>query len=216
MKMNAAILIFSCLTYNVCYAGIPVIDAGSIAQSTALVIEAKNQLKELQDQVKTAKSQLDDFKKEAQDTKRRLEGFTDYSNIFGSAESYLKDTLSDATKEITNMDALKAEHGIEVSSGTQLSRDYETKLKKLERYENLQKVLEKQSGKLDKLQRNFSDAETPQQREEILNNLQLENMKMQNTLTSVQLAMSQEKESADIEKQKAVQEWNKNFFAIPK
>ncbi|EKN3347841.1 hypothetical protein O8E94_003170 [Yersinia ruckeri] len=216
MKINLLALFVSFVLASNASAGIPVIDAGSIAQSTALVMEAGKQLKELQDQVKTAKNQLEDFRKEAEDTKKRLEGFTDYSNVFGSAETYLNDTLSEAKKDITNMDSLKSQHGIDAPSDTQLSKEYETKLKKIQRYETMEKNLVTQSKKLDKLQRNFSDAETPQQREEILNNLQLENMKMQNTLVAFDLAMKQEQASAEIEKQKAVQKWNKDFFSIPK
>lgn len=216
MKINLMALFVSFVLASNASAGIPVIDAGSIAQSTALVVEAGKQLKELQDQVKTAKNQLADFRKEAEDTKKRLEGFTDYSNIFGSAETYLKNTLNEAKKDIINMDSLKSQYGIDAPSNTKLSKEYETKLKKIQRYETMENNIVTQSKKLDKLQRNFSDAETPQQREEILNNLQLENMKMQNTLVAFDLAMKQEQTSAEIEKQKAVQEWNKKFFSIPK
>lgn len=215
MKIKLVALLVSVIITHHAGAVISVFDAGSIAQSAALVAEAGKQLKELQDQVKTAKNQLEDFRREAEDTKKRLEGFSDYSNIFGSAETYLNDTLNQAKKKITNMDSLKSQHGINAASDTQLSKEYEVKIKKIERYETMEKNLVAKSKKLDRLQRKFSEAKTPQQREEILNNLQLENMKMQNTLVAFDLAMKQEHTSAAIEKQKAAQKWNKNFFAIP-
>lgn len=186
--------------------GIPTIDVAAIAESVKMLEEARNQLNELKTQVATAKSQLDSFVKEAEDTKRRLEGYTDFSNIFDSSTEYLKDTLNDFKSDIKQVeidDYLKSK-GVDVKDDTELKADYERKVEKIKRYEKIQTNLESQSSKLDKLQREFKSATTPQKREEILNTIQLENLKMQNTMKTVELEMKKQEQEQEIEKKEAV------------
>ncbi|MFH6841013.1 type IV secretion system protein [Providencia sp. 2024EL-00732] len=198
-----ASFVFSPLSFA---GGIPTIDVAAIAEAEKMLLEARNQLKELQTQVATAKSQLDDFRKEAEETKKRLEGYTDFSNIFDSSTEYLKDTLNDFKSDIKQVeidDYLKSK-GVDVQDNTELKADYERKVEQIKRYEKIQTNLESQSTKLDKLQREFRDATTPQKREEILNTIQLENLKMQNTMKTVELEMKKQEQEQEIEKKEAV------------
>lgn len=194
--------------------GIPTIDVAAIAESVKMLEEARNQLNELKTQVATAKSQLDSFVKEAEDTKRRLEGYTDFSNIFDSSTEYLKDTLNDFKSDIKQVeidDYLKSK-SVDVKDDTELKADYERKVEKIKRYEKIQTNLESQSSKLDKLQREFKSATTPQKREEILNTIQLENLKMQNTMKTVELEMKkQEQENQILESEALKASMDKEF-----
>lgn len=202
--ITALLLVFTCSSSSVYASGIPVIDAASIAESVKMLAEAQKQLKELQEQVATAKSQLDDFRKEAEETKKRLEGFTDFGNIFDSSTAYLKDTLKDIQGDLSDADYYdwQAKQKIETEKGSGLEAEYQRRAAKIHRYEKMQDNLTVQSAKLDSLQREFKDATTPQKREEVLNTIQLENLKMQNTMKAVEFEMKkQEQEDAVAEKE---------------
>lgn len=199
----AASFIFSPISFA---GGIPVIDAAGLAESVKMVMEAQNQLKELQDQVKTAKSQLDDFRKEAEETKKRLEGYANFDNIFDSSTEFLKDTLKDYEKEISKgeVDDYLKSKGIDVKDDTELKAQYERKIEQIKRNEKTQERLMQQSKKMDKLQREFETATTPQKREEILNTIQLENLKMQNTMKAVELEIKKQEQENEMERKEAV------------
>lgn len=202
--ITALFVIFTCSINSVYADGIPTFDALNVQQSVKMVAEAQKQLKELQEQVATAKSQLDDFRKEAEETKKRLEGFTDFGNIFDSSTAYLKDTLKDIQGDLSDADYYdwQAKQKIETEKGSGLEAEYQRRAAKIHRYEKMQDNLKVQSAKLDSLQREFKDATTPQKREEVLNTIQLENLKMQNTMKAVEFEMKkQEQEDAVAEKE---------------
>ncbi|MEG9385077.1 type IV secretion system protein [Morganella morganii] len=202
--ITALLLVFTCSSSSVYASGIPVIDAASIAESVKMLAEAQKQLKELQEQVATAKSQLEDFRKEAEETKKRLEGFTDFGNIFDSSTAYLKDTLKDIQGDLSDADYYdwQAKQKIETEKGSGLEAEYQRRAAKIHHYEKMQDNLTVQSAKLDSLQREFKDATTPQKREEVLNTIQLENLKMQNTMKAVEFEIKkQEQEDAVAEKE---------------
>lgn len=202
--ITALFVIFTCSVSSVYADGIPTFDALNVQQSVKMVAEAQKQLKELQEQVATAKSQLEDFRKEAEETKKRLEGFTDFGNIFDSSTAYLKDTLKDIQGDLSDADYYdwQAKQKIETEKGSGLEAEYQRRAAKIHRYEKMQDNLTVQSAKLDSLQREFKDATTPQKREEVLNTIQLENLKMQNTMKAVEFEMKkQEQEDAVAEKE---------------
>lgn len=155
--------------------GIPVIDGAAVAQAVALVEKANAQIKELQAQVQTAKSQLDAYKQEVIDTKKRLEGFTDYSAIFGSAEAYMQDFWED----MKNLDGKKFEdmadkYGFDTRELEAVKEKYEEKFQQVHKYETLEKNIHARSVALNNAQKAFADAKTPQQREELRNNIAME------------------------------------------
>ncbi|WP_323085855.1 type IV secretion system protein [Providencia alcalifaciens] len=211
----SASFIFSPISFA---GGIPVIDAAGLAESVKMVMEAQNQLKELQDQVKTAKSQLDDFRKEAEETKKRLEGYANFDNIFDSSTEFLKDTLKDYEKEISKgeVDDYLKSKGIDVKDDTELKAQYERKIEQIKRNEKTQERLMQQSKKMDKLQREFETATTPQKREEILNTIQLENLKMQNTMKAVELEIKKQEEENKILENEALKASVSKEFEKPK
>lgn len=177
MKMVTFILTVI-LSKQVC-AGIPVIDASSIAQSAMLVTEAKNQLTELKEQLSTAKNQLLDFQKEAEATKKRLEGYTDYSSIFGSADSFLKKNSDELMNSgVENLDGLRKKYDFESSSST-MQKKYDSLLQRINSMEVHNERLNKKSKEMNALHKQFSNATTPQEKADISNQLQTENINMQ-------------------------------------
>lgn len=202
MKIRTLFLLISFSFTPVAFSsgGIPTIDGAAIAQSAQILNEAKNQLKELQDQVKTAKNQLADFQKEAEATKKRLEGYSDFSSYFDSSSSYLKNTLDDVKKDVSSKDLMDyfSDNNIQVKEGSGLEAVYKSKVEEIKTYERLQDNLTSQTKKMDRLQRDFENATTPQQKQDILNTLQMENLKMDTTLKAVDYEMKKKKEAAEI------------------
>lgn len=178
-NMKMAILTLAAILSKQVYAGIPVIDASSIAQSAMLVTEAKNQLTELKEQLSTAKNQLLDFQKEAEATKKRLEGYTDYSSIFGSADSYLKKNSDELMNSgVENLDGLRKKYDLE-SSSSAMQKKYDSLLQRINSMEVHNERLNKKSKEMNALQEQFSNATTPQEKSDISNQLQTENINMQ-------------------------------------
>lgn len=198
--------------------GIPVIDGASIAESIKMVQEAQKQLKELQDQVRTAKTQLEDFRKEAEETKKRLEGYANFDNIFDSSTEFLKETLKDYEKELsrTEIDDYLKSKGIDVKENSELKAQYERKIEQIKRNERTQERLTEQSKRMDRLQREFERATTPQKREEILNTIQLENLKMQNTMKAVELEIKKQEQENEIIESEALKASVSKEFEKPK
>lgn len=183
------------------FAGIPVIDPTAIAQATAMVNEAKNQLVELKSQVETAKNQLKEFQNEAEATKKRLEGYSDFSSYFDSSSSYLKDTLNETMQDVSSQDLSNyfSQNNISVESGSGVEAVYKSKIEKIKTYERLQDNLSKQTLKMDRLQRDFEKATTPQQKQDILNTVQMEKLKMDTTMQSVNFELNKQSEQEKIE-----------------
>lgn len=219
MKKNiVAVLLSSALASPVVFGGgIPTIDGAAIAQSAQILNEAKNQLKELQDQVKTAKNQLADFQKEAEETKRRLEGYTDFGSYFDSSSAYLKDTLNDVKKDITSKDLSDFfnDNDIKVEDGSGLESIYKAKVEEIKTYERLQDNLTTQAKKMDRLQRDFESATTPQQKQDILNTLQMENLKMDTTLKAVDYELKKQKETQQIKENELQRKYMENEMKTP-
>ncbi|MDT1643172.1 type IV secretion system protein, partial [Escherichia coli] len=161
--------------------GVIVKDPGSIAKTVEVIKKAADQIAELKKQVDLATSQLEAYKQEVLDTKRRLEGITDYSAIFGSAESYMKDFWEDMKKELTDADirSMATKYGFDTKEYDRIKRQYESKFEEITKYEAMSKDLEKSAEKIKATQKAFSKADTPQKREELQNNILLETAAMQ-------------------------------------
>lgn len=217
MKKTMIVLLISSFMGSA-VAAIPVIDPTAIAQATALVAEAKNQLKELQDQVNTAKSQLDDFRKEAEATKKRLEGYSDFSSYFDSSSAYLKNTLEDATKSITSQDLddyYKSNNINDVKKGSGLETIYKEKVEQIKTYERLQNNLSEQTKKMDRLQRDFENATTPQQKQDILNAVQMEKLKMDVTMQAVNYELQKKNEENTVRENELKRNYMGSEMKVP-
>ena len=135
--------------------GVIVKDPGSIAKTVEVIKKAADQIAELKKQVDLATSQLEAYKQEVLDTKRRLEGITDYSAIFGSAESYMKDFWEDMKKELTDADirSMATKYGFDTKEYDRIKRQYESKFEEITKYEAMSKDLEKSAEKIKATQR---------------------------------------------------------------
>lgn len=201
-------------------AAIPVIDAKSIIEAQRMFEQAKKQLSELEEQVKTAKNQLESFEKEAELTKKRFEGYSDFTAIFGSSSSYLKNNLTEFKKGLNDADWQKVKKENDFNFNRQgeitaLEKNIKAKFEQTQRLEKMTNALIKKTEKLDSLQKEFKNATTPQQRAEVLNTLQLENQTMQNTLTGVSLEIQRQEKIEQIEKQKTALQYSEANFAKP-
>ncbi|WP_430733557.1 type IV secretion system protein [Escherichia coli] len=83
--------------------GIPVVDVTAIAKT---VEEGLNRAAEAARQLEQLKQQYEQTIRYAEEQKKRLEGFTDFSNGFDSASSYMKDSLSTITNSANQILAL--------------------------------------------------------------------------------------------------------------
>lgn len=177
------------------YAGIPVIDAGAIAQTALVVAEATKQLEQL-------KAQIDQFEQEANETKRRLEGYKDYGSVFDSSGAYLDNSLGDLDVSDSDIDEYLRSVGIQAEPDSQRLEQYRQDAKRVKQLEQSRARLVSQANRMDALQAQFSAATTPKERELIANTIQLESLKSQNTLKAVELELAmQDKESQLKEKE---------------
>ncbi|EDQ2484876.1 hypothetical protein ZW22_004383 [Salmonella enterica subsp. enterica serovar Oranienburg] len=196
--------------------GVIVEDPGSIAKTVEVIAKAKEQLDQLKEQVATAKGQLDAFKNEVIDTKKRLEGFSDYSTIFGSAESYMKDFWNDMSKDLSAADIRKIadKYGFDTTEYQQIEAQYKEKFEQVTRYEKLAKDIELSSGKLARAQTAFRNATTPQQREELRNNIILETSTMQAKIAQTDTEVRRMEKEQKLREEAALRKYSDDNFSL--
>lgn len=207
MQKRLIAIILVQIFFNFSHAAIPVFDAKSLIEAQNMLKNATEQLKILNKQVETTKNQLESFKKEAELTKNRFEGYSDFTAIFGSASSYLKNNLTEIKKGLSDDDwqKMKKENDLDFNREGEMAaieKNIKAKFEQTKRLEKMTNVLMKKTEKLDSLQKAFKNATTPQQREEVSNTLQLENQAMQNTLASVNLEIQRQEKIEQIENAK--------------
>ncbi|HGJ5856659.1 type IV secretion system protein [Arsenophonus nasoniae] len=214
--MIVSFMSLSLLNFPIYGSGIPVVDGAAIAQAVALVEKANAQIKELQDQVQTAKSQLDAYKQEVIDTKKRLEGFTDYSAIFGSAEAYMQDFWDDLNKDLNAADIRKFadKYGFNLKDYEQIEREYKNKFQQVEKYEALEKNITAHSRRLGGAQKAFNHAKTPQQREELLNNIILESNVLQAQIAQTNANIQKMEKEQKLKEEAAVKKYLDANFSL--
>ncbi|EEC9863817.1 conjugal transfer protein TrbJ [Escherichia coli] len=175
------------ITHNA-IAAIPVVDPASIAKT---VEEGVTRAKEAAANLQQLKEQYEQTIKYAEEQKRRLEGFTDFSNGFDSAESYMKTRLSvltDHSKE--NVSSLRDKYNLKSESNLAQTR-YDSILKQIDFYEKFNKSLLERANRMQNLQNSFSHANTPQQKADLANQLNTEKLTLEMQIKQYDIAERQ-------------------------
>ncbi|EEZ8146481.1 conjugal transfer protein TrbJ [Escherichia coli] len=175
------------ITHNA-IAAIPVVDPASIAKT---VEEGVTRAKEAAANLQQLKEQYEQTIKYAEEQKRRLEGFTDFSNSFDSAESYMKTRLSDLTDHSKeNVNSLRDKYNLKSESNLAQTR-YDSILKQIDFYEKFNKSLLERANRMQNLQNSFSHANTPQQKADLANQLNTEKLTLEMQIKQYDIAERQ-------------------------
>ena len=169
-------------------AAIPVVDPASIAKT---VEEGINRAKEAAANLQQLKEQYEQTIKYAEEQKRRLEGFTDFSNGFDTASSYMKNSLNDiASESHMGLDNLRKKYALSSTDSSAQNR-YDAVLQKINFYEQFNKSLQQRAERVQTLQGLFSSAQTPQQKTDLANQLNTEKLTLEMQIKQYDLAERQ-------------------------
>ncbi|HIA4165424.1 TPA: type IV secretion system protein [Escherichia coli] len=169
-------------------ADIPVVDPASIAKT---VEEGINRAKEAAANLQQLKEQYEQTIKYAEEQKRRLEGFTDFSNGFDTASSYMKNSLNDiASESHMGLDNLRKKYALSSTDSSAQNR-YDAVLQKINFYEQFNKSLQQRAERVQTLQGLFSSAQTPQQKTDLANQLNTEKLTLEMQIKQYDLAERQ-------------------------
>lgn len=198
------LFLFSFLAFsNLAFSqGIPTYDNASVMTQQQNFIK---QLAEMAEQLKVAEAQLNSFKEEALQMQKRFEGYSDLGNMFDVAN--LNKSIDSILK---NIDTSKIDDFLSknnVSFDSEGINNYKRLAESYSKYDVLLESLREKESKLDNLRKSFSLAQTPQEREELSNNIALEKIALDNERMAVQYALEQEKIMKEIEEKKEHDEW---------
>lgn len=169
-------------------AAIPVVDPASIAKT---VEEGINRAKEAAANLQQLKEQYEQTIKYAEEQKRRLEGFTDFSNGFDTASSYMKNSLNDiASESHMGLDNLRKKYALSSTDSSAQNR-YDAVLQKINFYEQFNKSLQQRAERVQTLQGLFSSAQTPQQKTDLANQLNTEKLTLEMQIKQYDIAERQ-------------------------
>ncbi|HAX5209906.1 TPA: conjugal transfer protein TrbJ [Escherichia coli] len=172
--------------------GIPVVDVAAIAKT---VEEGLNRAAEAAKQLEQLKQQYEQTIKYAEEQKQRLEGFTDFSNGFDNASSYMKDSLSTITNSAkSDLSSLRSQYDLS-SNVTETQQKYDAILAKIKFYENFNNEMQERAKRLTSLQKEFASADTPQKKTDLSNQLNTEKLTMELQLKQYDIAERQLVES---------------------
>ena len=170
--------------------GIPVVDVAAIAKT---VEEGLNRAAEAARQLEQLKQQYEQTIKYAEEQKKRLEGFTDFSNGFNDASNYMKDSLSTITDSAkSDLNSLRSQYNLS-SDVVETQQRYDAILAKIKFYENFNTQMQERAKRLTNLQKEFSNADTPQKKADLSNQLNTEKLTMELQLKLYDIAERQMK-----------------------
>ncbi|EFN9507705.1 conjugal transfer protein TrbJ, partial [Escherichia coli] len=170
--------------------GIPVVDVTAIAKT---VEEGLNRAAEAARQLEQLKQQYEQTIKYAEEQKKRLEGFTDFSNGFNDASNYMKDSLSTITDSAkSDLNSLRSQYNLS-SDVVETQQRYDAILAKIKFYENFNTQMQERAKRLTNLQKEFSNADTPQKKADLSNQLNTEKLTMELQLKQYDIAERQMK-----------------------
>ena len=170
------------------FASIPVVDVAAIAKT---VEEGLNRAAEAARQLEQLKQQYEQTIRYAEEQKKRLEGFTDFSNGFDSASSYMKDSLSTITNSAkSDLSSLRSQYDLS-SNVAETQQKYDAILAKIKFYENFNNEMQERAKRLTTLQKEFASADTPQKKADLSNQLNTEKLTMELQLKQYDIAERQ-------------------------
>ncbi|HFV2116416.1 TPA: type IV secretion system protein [Escherichia coli] len=187
MKLIYICLLVALSSFNA-VAAIPVVDPASIAKT---IEEGISRAKEAAANLQQLKEQYEQTIKYAEEQKRRLEGFTDFSNGFDTASSYMRNSLNDiASESHIGLDSLRKKYALSSTDSAAQNR-YDAVLQKINFYEQFNKSLQQRAERVQTLQGLFSSAQTPQQKTDLANQLNTEKLTLEMQIKQYDLAERQ-------------------------
>ncbi|MED9207405.1 type IV secretion system protein [Escherichia marmotae] len=187
MKLIYICLLVALSSFNA-VAAISVVDPASIAKT---VEEGISRAKEAAANLQQLKEQYEQTIKYAEEQKRRLEGFTDFSNGFDTASSYMRNSLNDiASESHIGLDSLRKKYALSSTDSAAQNR-YDAVLQKINFYEQFNKSLQQRAERVQTLQGLFSSAQTPQQKTDLANQLNTEKLTLEMQIKQYDLAERQ-------------------------
>lgn len=170
------------------HANIAVVDIAAIAKT---VEEGLTRAQEAANNLAKLKEQYEQSVKYAEDQKKRLEGFSDFSNGFDSASSYMKDSLEQITKDASNnLSEVRNAYGLN-SDSTNIQARYDATLKMIKIYDDFNDSLQSRAHRMQKLQESFSKATTPQEKTDLANQLNAEKLTLDMQIKQYDIAERQ-------------------------
>lgn len=192
MKTNICkvILLVNLLSLSeVIFAGIPVVDLGSVKAMTETLSAAKKQYEQLKAQYDQAQKLFDVAKG---DRSRLFEGFKDFrvQQMLQNPtmRSYLpSETANDLLKISSNVGELRQKHNL-ITPNKSSQEVFDAMLTELETMQNAYDAAGRRSKNLDTLNQRLAEANTPQEKADLLNVISLEQSNLINEKTKLDIA----------------------------
>ncbi|EGZ8458157.1 conjugal transfer protein TrbJ [Salmonella enterica] len=176
------------ISFNNYASGIPVVDVAAIAKT---VEEGLTRAQEAANNLAQLKQQYEQSIKYAEEQKKRLEGFSNFSNGFDSASSYMKDSLDQITNDASkNLSDVRNKYNLSSDSANIQAR-YDATLKKIKIYEDFNDNLQSRAKRMQKLQESFATATTPQEKADLANQLNTEKLTLDMQIKQYDIAERQ-------------------------
>lgn len=191
---------FSTVAYS---SGIPVVDIASIAKT---VEEGLTRAQEAAQQYEQLKREYDQSIKYAEEQKKRLEGFTNFNSGFDTASSYMKQQLNDLTDtKQYDVDSELDKFGL--NSSESIKSRLEGAAAKVKFFDAYNVELKDRATKLENLQSKYNEATTPQQKADLTNQLQTEQINMQYFMKQNELAEKQMEQQNQLRQEQLRKQW---------
>jgi type IV secretion system protein VirB5 len=168
--------------------GIPTVDVASIAQ---MVLDSTTRAAEFAETIQAARQRLEQMRNSAQFYQDMVEGaysFEDVLNESGLSEDLALSTWSDAYDNVSRLQDLRDDFGLNSSDPYTQSR-WDSELLRFDANQKLYDSTVKRNEKMLSLLTQFSSATTPAQKESLANAIHFEQLQLQNDVQMVQ-AMS--------------------------
>jgi len=203
LKKSIALMLLLLPLSSLTYAVIPVTDAASIAKA---VQEGLTRAQEAAQQYEQLKREYEQSVQYAQEQKNRLEGFTNFNTGFDTASSYLKGQLNDLAN-VKNYDTDTALNQYGLNDTASIKARLEGSAAKIKFLDNYNVELKNRASKLENLQSKFSQATTPQQKSDLTNQLQTEQINMQYFMKQNELAEKQMEQQDKLRQEQLRKQW---------
>ncbi|EFI4715957.1 conjugal transfer protein TrbJ [Escherichia coli] len=185
---NKFLALLLAISFNNYASGIPVVDVAAIAKT---VEEGLTRAQEAANNLAQLKQQYEQSIKYAEEQKKRLEGFSNFSNGFDSASSYMKDSLDQITNDASkNLSDVRNKYNLSSDSANIQAR-YDATLKKIKIYEDFNDNLQSRAKRMQKLQESFATATTPQEKADLANQLNTEKLTLDMQIKQYDIAERQ-------------------------
>ncbi|EGH9360838.1 plasmid conjugal transfer protein [Salmonella enterica] len=199
---NTLLFLASCFSLNGT-AGILVYDPTAVAKT---VDEGLTRAQEAAKQYEQLKQEYEQSVRYAEEQKKRLEGFTNFNTGFDTASSYMKDRLTDLT-DVKSYDVDSELDKFNLNDSESIKARLEGAAAKVKFLDSYNDDLKNRASKLESLQNKFNQATTPQQKADLTNQLQTEQINMQYFMKQNELAEKQMEQQDKLRQEQIRKEW---------